>query len=98
MLNQLKVASDYGTGWDDLLPPLSNIHYPLNLALNLVLWDNDETLPVSQWPGEVNDGIQHQNNIGIMLQHAKPRVPPLCLLNNFSSIYGADHWIWDPCV
>ena len=33
-----------------------------------------------------------------MLQHDEPRVRPFCLLNIFPSMYGADHWIFEPCV
>ena len=77
--------------WDDLLHPSSNIHYPLRFTLHEGLSDNYETLPLSQWPGEMKDGLQHQHNISIMLQHAEPRTRPFCPLNILPSIYGTDH-------
>ena len=33
-----------------------------------------------------------------MFQHDEPRASPFLLLNLFPSIYGAGHWLWDPCV
>ena len=85
-------------GLDDLLPPSSNIHYPLRFTRQEGLLDNDETLPIPQWPVELKDGIQHQQNIRIMLQHDEPMARPFSPLNISKSIYGADHWLWDPCV
>ena len=80
-------------GLDDRLPSSSDIYYPLRIARHKVLSDNYETLPVSQWLGELKDGLQHQHNIRIMLQHAEPRALPFCPLNILPSIYGADQWL-----
>ena len=85
-------------GWYYLVPPSSNIYYPLRFTRYEVLSDNDETLPVPQWPGELNYGLQHQQKIIIMFQHAETRTCPLYPLNILPYIYGAYQWIWDPCV
>ena len=68
-------------GWDDLPPPSSNLNYPLRFTQQEGPSDNDDTLPVSKWPGELKDGLQHQHNIRIMLQHDEPRERPFLPLN-----------------
>ena len=46
------------TGWDDLLTSSFNPHFPLWSVINKGILYNDENLPVSQRPGELNDVIQ----------------------------------------
>ena len=36
------------------------------------LLDNKESLPMSQWSGELYYGIHHEHNIGVMVYHAEP--------------------------
>ena len=44
-------------GLDDLVPPLYNLRFPLWFAQLEGLSDNDDNLPVSQWPVELKYGL-----------------------------------------
>ena len=59
--------------WEDTLPPPANPCYPLRFDIHEILPEIFETLPMSQWAGELDTGIQHEHNVRIVLQYAEPR-------------------------
>ena len=85
-------------GWYYILPLSPNPNYPLWFDLHYGLFENDDSLPVTQWPVELKDGLQHQKKISTMFQHAETRASTFCLLNLLPCIYGTGHYLWDPCI